>query len=256
MDFSRQKRMLQYFWIDKIGNVLFRLSWHLVHAIIYFCYFMMAMVHGLESHLISRGLLRKYKYLHISKINYLAIVIESEEACRTSNVIQLLQWVAALGINHICLYDNEGLLKKSKDVILDKFDGAILFQDTHENNMLLDQPCMTLEFVSFSDGKEAVARAANVLLMKYIKSGAAASNLGEQIFSESEMSEALKTVGSGGPEPDLLLIYGPARCHLGFPAWRIRYTEIQHMGPLKSMKYGSLIKALYRYTTVRQNYGK
>ncbi|KAE8708402.1 CLP protease proteolytic subunit 6 isoform 1 [Hibiscus syriacus] len=255
MDFSRKKRMLR-FWTDKIGNILLRMSWHLLHAIIYLCYFTTGMVHALESHLISRGLLRRYKSLHISKINYLAIVIESEDACRTSNVIQLLQWVVALGINHICLYDNEGILKKSKDLILDKFDGAILFQDTHEDNILLDQPCMTLEFVSFSDGKEAVARAANVLLMKYIKSGATGSNQGEQIFTDSQMSEALKTVGSGGPEPDLILIYGPARCHLGFPAWRMRYTEIQHMGPLKSMEYGSLIKAIYRFTTVRQNYGK
>ena len=32
--------------------------------------------------------------------------------------------------------------------------------------------------------------------------------------------------GSGGADPDLLLIYGPTRCHLGFPAWRLRYTEI------------------------------
>ncbi|XP_039006820.1 uncharacterized protein LOC120134451 isoform X2 [Hibiscus syriacus] len=198
MDFSRQKRMLQ-FWIDKIGNILLRLSWHLVHAIIYLFYFTMDMVHALESHLISRGLLRKYKSLHISKINYLAIVMESEDASRTSNVIQLLQWVVALGINHICLYDNEGILKKSKDFILNKFDGAILFQDTHEDKMLLNQPCKTLEFVSFSDGKEAVARAANVLLMKYIKSGATGSNLGEQIFRESQMSEALKTVDIWDP---------------------------------------------------------
>ncbi|KAK9000662.1 hypothetical protein V6N11_081151 [Hibiscus sabdariffa] len=255
MDFIRPKRML-YFWIDKIRNVLLRLSWHLVHSIINLCYFTTGMVHALESHLISRGLLRKYKSLHISKIRYLAIVIESEDACRTSNVIELLQWLAALGIKHVSLYDNEGLLKKSKDIILEKFDGAVLFQDTHENNVLLDQPRMTLEFVSFYDGKEAVARAANVLLMKYIKSGGIGSNQGEQIFTESQMSEALKTVGSGGPEPDLLLIYGPARCHLGFPAWRMRYTEIQHMGPLTCMTYGSLIKAIYRFTTVRQNYGK
>ncbi|KHG20634.1 Nogo-B receptor [Gossypium arboreum] len=124
---------------------------------------------------------------------------------------------------------------------------------------------MTLEFASFSDGKEAVAKAANVLFMKYLKSGSTSSYQGEQIFTESQMGEALKTVGlcylsdllgGNGPEPDLLLVYGPARCHLGFPAWRIRYTEIQHMGPLKSMKYGSLIKAIYKFTMVQQNHVK
>ncbi|PPD85566.1 hypothetical protein GOBAR_DD17489 [Gossypium barbadense] len=159
-----------------------------------------------------------------------------------------------VGVKHVCLYDKEGILKKSKDFILENLDGAILFQDAHENNVLLDQQHMTLEFVSFSDGKEAVAKAANVLFMKYSKSGVTDQNQKEKIFTESQMSEALKTVGSGGPEPDLLLVYGPARCHLGFPAWRIKYTEIVHMGPLKSMNYGSLIKAIYKFTMVRQNY--
>ena len=54
---------------------------------------------------------------------------------------------------------------------------------------------MTLEFASFSDGKEAVVKAANVLFMKYLKSGATDQNQGEQIFTESQMGEALKTVG-------------------------------------------------------------
>jgi len=29
--------------------------------------------------------------------------------------------------------------------------------------------------------------------------------------------------------PDLLLVYGPIRSHLGFPAWRLRYTEIVYV---------------------------
>lgn len=54
---------------------------------------------------------------------------------------------------------------------------------------------MTLEFVSFSDGKEAVAKAANVLFMKYSKSGVTDQNQKEKIFTESQMTEAPKTVG-------------------------------------------------------------
>ena len=30
----------------------------------------------------------------------------------------------------------------------------------------------------------------------------------------------------------------------------------RHMGPLKSMSYGSLVKAIFKYTMVHQNYGK
>ncbi|XVE49411.1 hypothetical protein DITRI_Ditri01bG0080600 [Diplodiscus trichospermus] len=254
MDFKMETRML-YRWIGQIGNLLLRLLWHLIHVLINLCYFTRGIANALESYLISWGLLRRYNSLHVAKLRYLAIVVESEEAHQTSKVMELLQWLAAVGVKHVCLYDKEGVLKKSKDFILEKLDGAVLFQEALENNMLQDQRRMVLEFASFSDGKEAVVKAANVLFMKYLKSGATDKNQEEQIFTESQMANALKTVGSGGPEPDLLLIYGPARCHLGFPAWRIRYTEILHMGPLKSMKYGSLIKAIYRFTMVRQNYG-
>ncbi|CAK9154057.1 unnamed protein product [Ilex paraguariensis] len=119
------------------------------------------------------------------------------------------------------------------------------------NDPLLDQKYMALEFASLSDGKEAAARAANFLFVKYYLGGADK----KPIFTESLMAEALKAVGCKVTEPDLLLVYGPARCHLGFPAWRLRYTEIVHMGPLKSMKYGSLIKVIRKFTMVRQNYG-
>ncbi|CAA2997062.1 dehydrodolichyl diphosphate syntase complex subunit NUS1 isoform X1 [Olea europaea subsp. europaea] len=71
---------------------------------------------------------------------------------------------------------------------------------------------------------------------------------------ESDMPEALTSIGCGGTEPDLMLIYGPARCHLGFPAWRMSYTEIVHMGSLKSMSFGSLVKAIHGFTMARQNY--
>ncbi|KAK7258640.1 hypothetical protein RIF29_24221 [Crotalaria pallida] len=35
-----------------------------------------------------------------------------------------------------------------------------------------------------------------------------------------------KHTGFQGPEPDLLLVHGPVRCLLGFPAWRMLYTDI------------------------------
>ncbi|KNA23080.1 hypothetical protein SOVF_028030 [Spinacia oleracea] len=185
----------------------------------------------LESYLITYGLFQKYKSLDPSKVRYLAIVVESEEAHQISEVIKLLHWVADIGVKHVCLYDMEGVLKKSQESII------------AECNLL------NLEFVSLTDGKEGVVEAANLLFLKYKDGG------DKPKFTEPLLDEALGLVGCSGPDPDLLLNYGPARCHLGFPAWRMRYTEIVHMGYLKSKKYGSLIKAIYRFTTIRQNYG-
>ncbi|KAH8510750.1 hypothetical protein H0E87_008325 [Populus deltoides] len=265
------------FWINQIGNFWLRLVWHSVHLLVRFWYLGVGVANVIESYLISSGLLKRYRSIDVGKLRYLAIVIESDDACRISKVIQLLQWLQAIGVKHLCLYDTEGVLKKSKESILAKLKNATLFevassicrvmvplfftllpfrlQEADERDSLLDQKHMTLEFASISDGKEAVAKGGNVLFMKYSKLANSGAEQKEQIFTEANMTEALRAVGCGGPEPDLLLVYGPARCHLGFPAWRIRYTEIVHMGPLKSVRYGSLVKAIYKFTIVRQNYG-
>ncbi|KAJ7001229.1 dehydrodolichyl diphosphate synthase complex subunit NUS1 [Populus alba x Populus x berolinensis] len=244
------------FWIKQIGNFWLRLVWHSVHLLVRFWYLGVGVANVIESYLISSGLLKRYRSIDVGKLRYLAIVIESDDACRISKVIQLLQWLQAIGVKHLCLYDTEGVLKKSKESILAKLKNATLFEEADERDSLLDQKHMTLEFASISDGKEAVAKGGNVLFMKYLKMANSGAEQKEQIFTEANMTEALRAAGFGGPEPDLLLVYGPARCHLGFPAWRIRYTEIVHMGPLKSVRYGSLVKAIYKFTTVQQKYGK
>lgn len=201
----------------------------------------------LESYLICSGLVKKYKAMNLDKLKYLAIIVDSEEAHEISKVTALLHWLAIAGVKNVCLYDAEGLLKSSKEAILER-----LYAEAIANVPLLDPKSLNLEFASYSDGKEAVAKAANLLFTKYFSYG----DQKEQIVMELQLIEALKAVGSGSPDPDLLLVYGPARCHMGFPPCRIRCTEIVHMGPLKSMKHGSLIKAMQKFTVVRQNYGK
>ncbi|KAL5858164.1 hypothetical protein ACOSQ3_005622 [Xanthoceras sorbifolium] len=255
MDFRDQTQKV-YHLIAKIGDLGVRLLWHLLHFLVSLWYFSLGIASAIESYLISRGILKRYKALDIGKLRYLAIVVESEDAYQIPKVIKLLQCLVAIGVKRVCLYDSEGILKKSKESILAKLNNATLFEEAGESNLLLDRKHITLEFVSPSDGKEAVAKAANLLFIKYLKSGDSGKIEEEIFFTEAHLTDALRAVGCRGPEPDLLLVYGPARCHLGFPAWRIRYTEIVHMGPLKSMRRGSLIKAIYRFTMVRQNYGK
>nr|XP_048336671.1 dehydrodolichyl diphosphate synthase complex subunit NUS1 isoform X3 [Ziziphus jujuba var. spinosa] len=249
----------------QIGNLVLLLLWHILHFIVSIFYFVLGIARVAESYFISSGFLKKYKSLNLGKLRCLAIVIESEEAYQTLQVIELLQWLGAIGVKSVCLYDKEGVTKKSKQAILGKLNNAVIFEvlssiccpkESSENDKLVDHNHMMLEFASFSDGKEAVTKAANLLFMKYLKLNKLAGDQEGQIFTEPHMAEALKAIGCKGADPDLLLVYGPARCHLGFPIWRIRYTEIVHMGPLKSMRYGSLIKAIYKFTMVRQNYGK
>ncbi|KAL2928533.1 Dehydrodolichyl diphosphate synthase complex subunit Nus1 [Bienertia sinuspersici] len=117
----------------------------------------------------------------------------------------------------------EGILKDLQETILAKCN-ARPWKEVNgvekAGAFLIPSP-MTLEFISSSDAKEGVVKAANMLFLKYKD-----LNEDKPKFTESLVDEALQLVGCSGPEPDLLLIYGPARCHLGFPAWRLSYTEI------------------------------
>lgn len=72
---------------------------------------------------------------------------------------------------------------------------AYIIQEAGESNLLLDHKHITLEFASFPDGKEAVAKAANLLFMKYVKLGGSGKIEEEKIFTEAHMSEALRAVG-------------------------------------------------------------
>ncbi|XP_021731617.1 dehydrodolichyl diphosphate synthase complex subunit NUS1-like [Chenopodium quinoa] len=247
MDF--RERYLRSYWMTKVTRFAAILLWNILHFLVTIWYWVNDVYYTLESYLITCGFFKKYRYLDPSKVKYLAIVIESEEAYQISEVIELLHWVTAIGVKHVCLYDMEGVLKESQETIIDECN-ARPRKAVETDEAVLKPSQLILEFISVSDGKEGVVKAANLLFSKY-KDG----NGDKTKFTEPIIDEALQLVGCSGPEPDLLLIYGPARCHLGFPPWRLSYTEIVHMGNLKSKKYGSLIKAIYRFTTVRQNYG-
>lgn len=79
-------------------------------------------------------------------------------------------------------------------LLLSKFN-IYCAQEADENDKLLDQKHMMLEFASFSDGKEAVAKAANLLFAKYLTSNNSSEDQEGEIFTEPHMTEALRAVG-------------------------------------------------------------
>ncbi|CAH2038220.1 unnamed protein product [Thlaspi arvense] len=243
-------------WVGQIGDVGLDLLWRFIHLVVSLCHVVSGIFEAIESYVISLGLIQKYNSIDFEKLRCLAVVVDIEVARDISKVIELLQWLATIGVKQVGLFDSQGLLKKSKDMILEIVPGSVLLPDTGEKNFSPGQNRIAIEFISSSDNKEAVVKAANILLEKYLKSSHPENDKGEDFFTESHLNEALTVVGDNVHVPDLLLVYGPVRSHLGFPAWRLRYAEIVHMGSLKYMRYGSLLKAIYKFTGVRQNYGK
>ncbi|CAN7020157.1 unnamed protein product [Brassica rapa subsp. trilocularis] len=252
MDFNDPMLALSS-WIGQIGDFGLGLLWRFIHIVVTLCHIVSGIFEAVESYAISLGLIQKYSSTDIEKLKCLAVVVDIEAARDVSKVVELLEWLTTIGVKQVGLFDSQGLLKKSKDMILEMVPRSVLLQETGEK----DTSGIALEFISSSDNKEAVVKAANILFQKYLKSRHPGKDEeGENVFTESHLNEALRVVGESVHVPDLLLVYGPVRSHLGFPAWRLRYTEIVHMGSLKYMRYGSLLKAIHKFTGVRQNYGK
>ncbi|BAS77473.1 Os02g0197700, partial [Oryza sativa Japonica Group] len=239
-----------------ILKLILGLLWCLVHLVISFFGSLSHLKNDLECYLISFKLLPKYRNLHLERLAYLGVVVDSREAKNALKVKQLLRWFSTIGINYLILYDIEGVLK---ELIQPGIETSTDGNPINSLDVVADTKAscyrhggMFMECLSSSDGKEAIAKVANLLYSTCCNS----DNKSEIAFTEADMTHALKAVGTGGPEPDLLLVYGPGRFHLGFPAWRLRYTEIMYVGPLESMKYGTIVKALYRFSRKYQNYGK
>ncbi|CAL9214600.1 unnamed protein product [Arabidopsis halleri] len=253
MDSNQSMRLLSS-WIGQIGDLCLNLLWRFIHIVVSLWYIVSGIFEAIESYAISLGLNKKYSSIDLEKLRCLAVVVDIEAVQDVAKVVELLQWLTTIGVKQVGLFDSQGLLKKSKDLILETVPGSMLLEEIGKD-FSPDGKRIALEFISSSDNKEAVMKAANILLQRYLKSSHPENDKGENFFTESHLNEALGVVGENVHVPDLLLVYGPIRSHLGFPAWRLRYTEIVHMGTLKYMRYGSLLKAIHKFTGVHQNYG-
>ncbi|KAJ8623218.1 hypothetical protein MRB53_031747 [Persea americana] len=126
-----------------------------------------------------------------------AVVVDSEEALQTLRIIKLLQWLSAIGVKHVSLYDMEGVLKKNKETILKSLSNSRLWEESHEKATFLNGGKMTLEFLSVSDGREGIAKAASYLCSKYMKAKTLSGNQNERVFTESDVDIALQAVVEG-----------------------------------------------------------
>uniref|UniRef100_A0A3P6GFU1 ditrans,polycis-polyprenyl diphosphate synthase [(2E,6E)-farnesyldiphosphate specific] n=1 Tax=Brassica oleracea TaxID=3712 RepID=A0A3P6GFU1_BRAOL len=254
---SNEPMLLLSSRIGQIGDLGLDLLWRFLHIVVSLFHIVSGIFEAIQSYAISLGLIQKYSSIDIEKLRCLAVVLDIEVARDVAKVVELLQWLKTIGVKQVGLFDSQGLLKKSKDMILEMVPGSTLLQETGEKDISPDRKeGIAIEFISSSDNKEAVVKAANILLQRHLKTSHPEKDEGDNVFTESHLNEALRVVGENVHVPDLMLVYGPVRSHLGFPAWRLRYTEIVHMGSLKYMRYGSLLKEIHKFTGVRQNYGK
>ncbi|KAJ7538059.1 hypothetical protein O6H91_11G033000 [Diphasiastrum complanatum] len=212
-----------------------------------------------------------------------AIVLDSEEARHGKDkVVVLLWWLKKVGVCHVSLYDMEGLMKTSQHVLednyslstnkaervhfyhhkgrskelietddkgLSKTNMSNLFCVTDKTGEAPDKHIMLVELLSLEDGKEAIVRAARHLCTS-------AQKMRVESLSEADLNESMIESGVGGPDPDLLIIFGAASCLFEFPPWRIRLTEILYFGSLKNLTAPSFVSLLNDFSKKTHRYGK
>lgn len=251
----------------EIWNILALFCWHALHLTFIVIAYVATIINKSWSLLFAKESLEKSRASQRKKPQIVGVVIESEEAeTEMSKVCKLLMWLADIGVQHVSLYDMEGLLKQSKrslEKTLGNLNTQIQLVSTWEEHekwtsesQITEQPIMTVELLSICDGKEGIAKAARYLCENTLQK---INSEGQHIdlkLTEADINRGLEAAGCAGPEPDLLLVFGFTRCLLGFPAWRLPFTEIIYMGMLKSLTLDSLLNAVDEFSTKNQRYGK
>ncbi|XP_022678763.1 uncharacterized protein LOC101759459 isoform X3 [Setaria italica] len=177
-------------------KLILGLIWGIIHLAIRLFNLWSLLIYNLECYIISSGLLRKYRYLHLDRLKYLAIVVDSKEAKNTVKIRQLLCWLSTMGVKYICLYDIEGVMKKSFEPAMEgSRDGKVreylgisasISHSSHKD--------LAIECLSGSDGKEGIAKAANLLCSTYLNGDTHGDGKTEPTFTEADMASALKAV--------------------------------------------------------------
>lgn len=185
---------------------------------------------------------------------------------------ELVCWTVSAGIKHLILYDYDGVLKNNvqdfrKEIRakLGKYFGPsnvpkYAIRIPHLNKIYFND-----EDDSTSDGKNKVAIEISLLsnrdgretivdLTKTMADLCAANELKLSNITMKLVDKELTHLV--GPEPDLLLYFGPALDLQGFPPWHIRLTELHWEEDNDDVVYSVFIRGLQKYSACKINVGK
>ncbi|KAG6547573.1 hypothetical protein Mapa_011022 [Marchantia paleacea] len=150
------------------------------------------------------------------------------------------------------LWELSGLRKRK-----DEYLNGESVSDGRMSNRVARESDVKVELLSLQDGKQSLVRAArNVCENAYKLHYANRHQSTLPKLTEQDVNDSLQVSGCEGPDPDLLLLFGKTRSLHGFPPWRLRLTEIVHMGPLEQMSASSLVAALKEFATKTHRYGR
>lgn len=184
-----------------------------------------------------------------------------------SDISELAAWLVLAGVPHLTIYEHDGVVKLhitalvryvSKNLRLYFGTDSIptfAVRVPHTNTTVYSHPTLgtnvdlTISVLSRIDGKPTILE-----LTKTMSELAANKELSIKDISVELVDEEL--VELVGPEPDLLICFGPSLDLQNFPPWHIRLTEIYWEPGNTDVNYAVYIAALQQYSRCEMKVGK
>ncbi|CAN6450592.1 unnamed protein product [Victoria cruziana] len=173
------------------------ICWCFLHLLVKLVHLVIRSIHKLQCYFILTGYTFNYVPLGLSKLQSVAIVVDSGEAFQISKVVALVRWLSNFGVKRISLYDMDGVIKESKKFLVKNWSDLSLreWKEVDKKLASRDQKFVELECLSSDDGKEAVARAARYISSSCSKPVELDAHHSKQAILETDVDKALKAVG-------------------------------------------------------------
>lgn len=264
------------------------LSYHLRHAILLSVFFLMSIMRNFQ-YVYRKLLLRVFSMTYypnkspqviredVSKLGKLPKRISCIVSLRSDDdenggcegvmgdIAELAAWCLSAGVPSLTIYEYNGCVKacvKELQQTLTKNLRAYFGLETpsfsikvpHTNEYVATEPDRTetdleISILSRVDGKPTIAELARTIGELTASKELLAEDITVKLI-DGELCELV------GPEPDLLICFGPVLDLQDYPPWHIRLTEMYWEPDNNSVNYAVFIRALKKFAQSRVNLGK
>lgn len=191
---------------------------------------------------------------------------------------ELVSWTACAGIKHLTLYNDEGLLQKNIALLrqevhetLCKYYGPskipqFVVRIPHSNKVYYNVPidesnecgelghaekkmAINILLLSSKDGRDTIVDLTKTMADLWKAKDLELSDITMTLVDK----ELIQLVG---PEPDLILCFGPTLDIHDFPPWHMRLTELYWEPDNDEVTYAVFIRGLKHYSACKMNVGR
>lgn len=181
------------------------------------------------------------------------------------DISELAAWCLSAGIPSLTIYEYNGCVKGCLDELqqtvsknLRAYFGvqtpSFSIKVPHTNETVATEPDssetdLEISLLSRIDGKPTIVELARTIGELTVSKELSPNDITVKLI-DGELCELV------GPEPDLLICFGPVLDLQDYPPWHIRLTEMYWEPDNNSVNYAVFIRALNKFAQSRVNLGK